>query len=231
MCGRFTFAVDPADLSEIFPGYEFPADLRPRYNIAPTQDVAVVANDGERRVACFRWGLIPSWAQDPAIGSRMINARAEMVAEKPSFRAAYKRRRCLVLADGYYEWRKEPGGARKTPFFIRLKSKPGAGSRGSRPFAFAGLWETWESPEGSPVRSCTIITTTPNDALRAIHDRMPVILAPRDYGIWLSQADAAPATLAPLLRPYPADDMEAFAVSPLVNNPRNDDPRCIAPAS
>ncbi|MBI3071545.1 MAG: SOS response-associated peptidase [Deltaproteobacteria bacterium] len=230
MCGRYTFAVDPADLAEVLPGYEFPADVRPRYNIAPTQNVAVVANDGERRVQLFRWGLIPSWAKDPAIGARMINARAETVAEKPSFRAAFKRRRCLVLADGYYEWRKETGGAKKTPFHIRLKPAPSKETRGvqrSRPFAFAGLWETWDSPDGGPLRTCTIITTTPNAALVAIHDRMPVILAPRDYAMWLARADTPPATLAPLLKPYPADEMEAVRVSTFVNNPRNDDPRCI----
>ncbi len=230
MCGRFTLFVDPQDLMDAFPGFEAPEHIAPRYNIAPTQPVAVIANTGQNKIEFFRWGLIPSWAtpalaggarEDPAIGDRMINARAETLAEKPSFRTAYRRRRCLVLADGFYEWRKEPG-QRKTPMFIRLQS--------GRPFAFAGLWESWRPPDDQPILSCTIITTTPNELLAPIHNRMPVILAPEAYDLWLDPAEKRPDQLRDWLRPFPADQMTAHPVSTLVNNPQNDAPACIVPA-
>jgi len=163
--------------------------------------------------------LIPSWAKDPVIGSRMINARAESLAEKPSFRSAFRRRRCLVLADGFYEWRKD--GARKTPMYIKLAS--------GRPFAFAGLWENWFSPDGSNILSCTIITTQPNTLMEPIHNRMPVILPPEAYPVWLSPSEQDPARLSALLSPYPPAQMTAFPVSTLVNSPANDSPGCIIP--
>ncbi len=169
MCGRFTLTTSPEQLRAAFYGLSVPDQVQPRYNIAPTQPVAVVANDDKFQMDFFIWGLIPSWAKDPAIGSRMINARAETLAEKPSFRAAFRRRRCLVLADGFYEWRQEPGQRSKTPMYIKLKS--------GEPFAFAGLWENWNSPDGSNVLSCTIITTEPNSLMQSIHNRMPVILS------------------------------------------------------
>jgi putative SOS response-associated peptidase YedK len=168
MCGRFTLAIDPADLSEAFPGFSFPKEMTPRYNIAPSQPVAVVANNSRSQVEFFQWGLVPSWAQDPSIGNRMINARAESLAEKPSFRTAYKRRRCLILADGFYEWQSVPGGKTKTPMLIRMKS--------GEPFAFAGLWEVWHPDQDDALLTCTIITTTPNVLMEKIHNRMPVIL-------------------------------------------------------
>jgi putative SOS response-associated peptidase YedK len=185
--------------------------------------VAVVVNDGENALQYFKWGLIPPFARDPSIGSRMINARAETLAEKPSFRAAYGRRRCLVIADGFFEWRQDPGGKTKTPMLIRMKS--------GRPFAFAGLWETWR-PRGSrkePVRSCTIITTAPNPLLEKIHNRMPVILKPESYQVWLDPAEKSPEELAHLLVPFPESEMTARPVSTLVNNPRNDVPECVRP--
>lgn len=223
MCGRFTLAVDLEDLRAAFPWLVLPeglSRLAPRYNVAPTQPVAVVPNTGERRLDFFVWGLIPSWADDPRIGSRMINARAETLGEKPSFRAAFRRRRCLVLANGFYEWRKEPQGS-KTPMFITLKS--------GQPFAFAGLWETWHSPHGDELLSCTIITTTPNDLVRPIHDRMPVILPEDAYEAWLDPAERSPDELSALLGPYPAGEMAAYPVSQAVNNPANDVPECIVP--
>jgi putative SOS response-associated peptidase YedK len=223
MCGRFTLTIDPSLLREAFPGFEVPGDLAPRYNIAPTQPVAVIANDGQQQIQMFRWGLIPHWAKDPKIGNRMINARAETVAEKPSFRNAYRRRRCLVLADGFYEWRKEPGQKRKTPMYIRLQS--------GRPFGFAGLWETWQPDGGEALRSCTIITTTPNELVAPIHNRMPLVLAPEAYELWLDPAEQAPDRLDPWLGPYPASEMTAYPVSTLVNNPRNDSAACIVPAA
>ncbi len=223
MCGRFTLTVALDELRAAFPWLGLPDglnELMPRYNVAPTQPVAVVPNTGERRLDFFTWGLIPSWADDPKIGSRMINARAETLAEKPSFRAAFRRRRCLVLADGFYEWRKEPRGP-KTPMYIALKS--------GEPFAFAGLWETWHSPLGDEILSCTIITTRPNELVRPIHDRMPVILPESAYDVWLDPAEQPPDVLSPLLGPYPAEEMAAYEVSPAVNNPANDMPECIAP--
>jgi putative SOS response-associated peptidase YedK len=220
MCGRFTLFIDPKDLMEAFPGFAVPDTWTPRYNIAPSQPVAVIANNGKNEIEYFRWGLIPSWAKDPKIGNRMINARAETVAEKPSFRAAYRRRRCLVLADGFYEWRKEPGQKAKTPMYIKLAS--------GGPFAFAGLWESWHAPDDQNVLSCTIITTTPNDLVKKIHNRMPVILDPKAYDLWLDSEERSPDQLGEWLRPYPASEMTAYPVSRLVNSPQNDVPACVA---
>jgi putative SOS response-associated peptidase YedK len=221
MCGRFTLSLDPADLAAAFPEFNFPQKLAPRYNIAPTQPVLALPNDGSRRADFFLWGLIPSWAKDPSIGSRLINARAETLAEKPSFRAAFKYRRCLIFADGFYEWQPLPGQKAKQPYFIRLKS--------GRPFAFAGLWELWNSPDGGQLPSCTIITTTPNELMAGLHNRMPVILRPDDYAQWLDPAPLPTRSLLPLLQPYPAEEMTAHPVSPLVNNPANDRPECTQP--
>lgn len=222
MCGRFTLTLDANELRQAFPWLTIPdRDLPPRYNIAPTQPVAVVANNHPDRLDFFSWGLIPSWAKDPKMGSRLINARAETLAEKPAFRSAYRRRRCLVLADGFYEWRKEAGTSRRTPMYIHMKS--------GEPFGFAGLWETWNSPLGDLVLSCTIVTTTPNELLAPIHDRMPAILPREHYERWLDPGEQHPEQLAPLLRPYPADRMEAYAVSPLVNSPAYDTAECIRP--
>lgn len=222
MCGRFSLSLDPDEIAAALPGYELPADLAPRYNIAPSQSVAVIANTGAQKVELFRWGLIPAWAKDPAIGDRMINARAETLTEKPAFRAAFRRRRCLILADGFYEWRAEPGSRAKTPYYIRLM----AGGL----FAFAGLWETWQPPTGEPLHSCTILTTTPNALIAPIHDRMPVILPEAVYPLWLAPGDQSPAALQPLLAPYPAEALVAHPVSRLVNAPRHDAPDCIVPA-
>lgn len=217
MCGRFSLTVNPEGVQAAFPGFSLPSQLAPRYNIAPTQPVAVIPNEGKQRIEYFYWGLIPSWAKDPGIGSKMINARAETLAEKPAFRAAYKRRRCLILADGFFEWRKDAGG--KTPMYIHMAS--------GEPFAFAGLWEVWHSPDGSEIPSCTIITTEPNELIASIHNRMPVIL-PRDaFTEWLDPAERPASALQDLLRPFPGDQMEAYPVSTVVNNPRHDAPECI----
>jgi len=222
MCGRFSLWLELTDLVKAFPGFTFPQDLAPRYNIAPTQHVAVVPNDGQKRVAQFQWGLVPFWAKDPTMGSRMINARAETLAEKPAFRSAYRRRRCLVLADGFYEWRLEPDGRTKTPMYVRMAT--------GAPFAFAGLWEVWR-PDDAPLYSCTIITTEPNALMAPIHNRMPVMLAPEAYDRWLDPAELPASALAPLLAPYPAETMVAYPVSRLVNSPVNDAPACIVPVA
>ena len=222
MCGRFTLRTPAHRLAEAFGVRELP-NLPPRYNIAPTQDVVAIrhAADGVgRRLVLLRWGLIPSWAKDLAVGNRMINARAESVTQKPAFRAAFHRRRCLVAADGFYEWQKAQDG-KKQPYHIRLKD--------DAPFAIAGLWERWHAPTQEVVESCTLITTSANDLLMPIHDRMPVILPAADYDAWLDPDPPSADELTALLRPYPSDEMTASPVDRLVNDPRNDAPACIAP--
>lgn len=222
MCGRFSLSASPAELATLFDLDNFP-ELPARFNIAPTQPVAVVrqAHDSTRReVTLMRWGLIPSWAKDISIGSRMINARAETVAEKPSFRAAFKRRRCLIPASGFFEWQKRAD--RKQPYFIGMEEQG--------PFALAGLWEYWEGADGSALETTTILTTTPNDLVKPLHNRMPVILHPQDFSDWLNPSTRADF-LMHLLRPYPAADMIAYPVSTLVNSPANDRPECVEPLS
>lgn len=224
MCGRFTLVASPSEIESSFPWVETPKQMTPRYNIAPMQPIAVIPNDGRNQLEFFQWGLVPSWAKDPQIGNRLINARAESLAEKPAFRNAFRHRRCLILADGFYEWCREPrsGSRVRTPMYIRLKS--------GRPFAFAGLWEVWRPADGEPLLSCAIITTTPNELIAEIHDRMPVVLRPEAYTVWLDPMIRTPEVLNELLRPYPASEMEAYPVSTLVNNPKNDLPACILPA-
>ncbi len=223
MCGRFTLATNLGTIAKHFGVSAFPEELGhvPRYNIAPTQTVIVVSDDGTRHFTQMRWGLIPTWAKDQAIGNRMLNARAETVATKPAFRAALRKRRCLIPADGFYEWHQRGRG--KQPFRIVLKSQ--------EPFGFAGLWETWTPPEGKEIRTCTIITTEANELLKPIHDRMPVILTRQAEAIWLDPTIQDPAQLLPLLTPYPAHEMTAYAVSTKLNNPTNDSAECIEPVA
>ncbi len=221
MCGRFVLSSPLTLIAEAFRVRDGNGDLKPRYNIAPGQDIlAVLCEEGARRLSRFRWGLVPSWADDPSIGNRMINARAETVAGKPSFRSAFGKRRCLIIADGFYEWRRQQG-RRKSPVYVCLKSQ--------EPFGFAGLYESWHSPEGPEIRSCTIITTEANDLLRPVHDRMPVIVAREDEDNWLDPAVPDKNRLLALLRPYPAGKMKAYDVSPRVNIPANDSPDNIKP--
>jgi putative SOS response-associated peptidase YedK len=222
MCGRFTLTVDPAEIADTFGSFTFPTQFAPRYNIAPTQPVLAIPNDAKNKADFFIWGLIPSWAKDPSIGNKLINARGETVAEKPSFRGSFKYKRCLILTDGFYEWKTQPGAKTKTPYFIHMKNR--------QPFAFAGLWDEWQSPEGSAVRTCTIITTEPNELMSTLHNRMPVILDPKDYDLWLDTAPQTPDKLIHLIKPFPADGMSAHPVSTLVNKPGNDRPECVVPA-
>ncbi len=223
MCGRFTLRAPASAVVEHFALSGDVPPLPPRYNIAPTQAVPVVRLDSHaqppprRELVGLRWGLIPHWAKDPSIGSRMINARAETVAEKSAYKAALRRRRCLLAADGFYEWQKV--GGRKQPYYITLHD--------GGPFAFAGLWECWEGPDHSHIESCTLLTTEPNELVRPIHNRMPVLLPPDAYELWLDAGEQDPGRLLPLLRPYPAELMRAHTVSTLVNSPRNDSPDCI----
>ena len=197
------------------------AEITPSYNVAPTQQVAAVLEDeGGRRLEMLRWGLVPSWADDPEIGARMINARSETAPEKPSFRRAFRGRRCLIAADGFYEWKRENGG--KQPYYFRMQD--------GRPFAFAGLWESWEKGGEGILRTCAILTTRANSVLSEVHDRMPVILPHDAYDAWLDP-DADREELGELMIPYAGDDLETYPVSRFVNSPRNNDERCIEPAA
>jgi putative SOS response-associated peptidase YedK len=221
MCGRYTLKTPVEQLSEKF---QFPEiiPLKPRYNIAPSQNVAVVRrlpDDLDRKLAMLRWGLIPRWAKDPTKGAQPINAMAETAAEKPMFRDAFKRRRCLVPADGFYEWKQE--GGRKQPVYIHMKDV--------EPFAFAGLWERWLGEEDEFIESCTILTTEPNELLVPIHNRMPVILDPSDYEQWLDPDIQDVSRLNSLLRSYPSNQMTYIPVNLRANNPRNDDALCLEP--
>jgi len=218
MCGRYSLTTPEESLVALFDAGPI-AGYRPRYNVAPSQEVAAVRLvDGRRAWAWLRWGLIPSWAKDPAIGNRMINARAETVAEKPSFRAAFKARRCLIAASGFYEWRRSNGA--KQPYDIGLID--------GGPFAFAGLWERWRGADGEAVETCTILTTDAAPAIAHIHPRMPVILDAAHFDVWLETAPESVEMLQALLAPYPGGRLRARPVSRRVNDPRNDDPDCLA---
>ena len=220
MCGRFVLRASPQNMQTLFDLVEAPPTA-PRYNIAPTQPVLAVRADphgGLREATYLNWGLIPFWAKDPKIGSRMINARSETAAQKPSFRAAFKYRRCIVPADGFYEWKKEKGG--KQPYLIGLES--------GGVFGIAGLWEHWEQ-DGSVIESCTLLTTEANEMMASLHHRMPVILEPQDYDEWLDTSVQKADPLLHLMRPFRGAAMRAFAVSKVVNNARNDERGCVEP--
>jgi len=217
MCGRYSFAVEDELIRERFGVTVRSAVYKARYNCAPAQDLAVITNEEPDTLNFFRWGLIPSWAKDVSIGNKLINARAETVMEKTSFRNAFRKRRCLVPADGFFEWKKNGG---KIPFRIILKNRG--------PFSMAGIWEQWDGPGGEAIRSFSILTTSPNLLMEKIHSRMPVILQPQDEKLWLGHAKED--ELAGLLRPFPEELMAAYPVSSLVNSPRNDTPEILQAA-
>lgn len=221
MCGRFARKRSSSAMAKDFGVEEITDDLQPSFNVAPTQLVAVVLNSGKKRMAAMRWGLVPSWATDPTIAGRLINARAETLTAKAAFKEAFKRRRCLVVGDGFFEWQKQ--GAGKIPLFIHLKPE--------RPFGFAGLYEIWTPPLGEPLVTCTIITTEPNELVKPIHDRMPVILPKDAEDFWLDTDVEDHTRLLDLLQPYPSDEMAAYVVSKLVNSVKNDSPECIEPVA
>lgn len=222
MCGRFAFYSPHEAVTRLFGVADVP-DIEPRYNIAPTQYVAVVrdaAGDAGRRVAMLYWGLVPSWAKEKSIGARMINARGETLREKPSFRSAYRRRRCLVLADGYYEWQRAAGA--KQPYLISFADQ--------EPFGMAGLWESWRDPgSGEALESCCIVTTTPAESVAHVHDRMPVIVGRADYAEWLDPRNEAVDRLDRLLVPCSAPGLQAVAVDRRVNDARNQGADLLAP--
>jgi putative SOS response-associated peptidase YedK len=220
MCGRFVIKADPDQIQAAFKLEEVTTTIEPNYNVAPTQTVVtVVQRDGRNVLEAMRWGLIPVWAKEMGIGAKMINARAESVADKPTFKRPLKSQRCLIVADGFYEWPKK--GASKDPVFIHCKAKG--------PIGFAGLYDTWKSPDGERLTSCTIITTTANELMKPIHDRMPVILPKTAYKRWLDPSNQDLDELVPLLQPYPANKMLAYRVSTLVNSTRNNSPDLIRP--
>ena len=222
MCGRFTLFEADQILSREF-SVHVPLSLGPRYNIAPSQPVATIRISpatGEREMAIFRWGLVPHWAKDPSIGNRLINARAETAHEKPAFKSAFRTRRCLIPTNGFYEWQKQE--RHKQPFFVRMRK--------GRLFAFAGLWDHWEEEGGSAVDTCTILTTGTNEILKPIHDRMPVIVAPQNYDLWLDVSIKSPETLNPILVPYNPEEMESYPVRSIVNDPSHEGVECIEAA-
>lgn len=221
MCGRFTQTQSSEIIAQVFELENVP-ELTPRYNIAPTQPVATVivtAEDKKRQFQMLRWGLIPSWAKDSKMAARLINARAETVTEKPAFRSAFRKRRCLVIADGFYEWQQLQG--KKQPFYFRLSE--------GEPFAFAGLWEHWQNQDGETITSCTLLTTEANQFMSPIHNRMPVILQPKDYALWLDPEIEKLDLLKSLLQPYSEEGMTCYAVDRKVNSPKNDSSECITP--
>jgi putative SOS response-associated peptidase YedK len=222
MCGRYVqFSLFPILQKEFGLKFGEEVDLKPSWNLAPTQNVPVVVNEDGNRLTTCRWGLIPPWSKDMAIGSRMINARAETLAEKPSFKSPFKKHRCLVVADGFYEWKKTVTG--KAPTYIHMTD--------GSPIGFAGLYSDWTSPEGEAIRTCTIVTTEPNELLAPIHNRMPVIIPPDKRHIWLDPGQQDPEALSLLLTPYSAGEMEAWEVARTVNSPTNNGPELIAPVS
>jgi len=216
MCGRFTLNLPPEILAKIF---SIPApSLTPRYNIAPSQQIAVIRNfSGENHLDYMRWGLVPSWAEDTSIGYKLINARSETVFEKNSFKRAIRTRRCLIPASGFYEWQHSDNV--KTPYYISMAD--------DQPMAFAGIWEQWKAPDHSILETCAILTTAANHLMETIHDRMPVILHPQEYSLWLDREVSEPESLKQLFKPYPSDVMNAYKVSSMINNPRNDGEECI----
>jgi len=218
MCGRFSLTVPERFFSTAFVFNDIP-EMQPDYNIPPGVDIWAVRNQNtsnDKEIVKLRWGLVPFWAKDPSIGNRMINARSETLAEKPAFRSAFQRRRCLIPADGFFEWQRD--GKNRTPYFIKRKE--------GQPFAMAGLWEKWESSTGERLESCTILTTSPNELMKELHDRMPVMLNAEKMEIWLNQ-ESTRKSLQELTAPYPAEDMEAYPVSSLVNSPKNNGPECL----
>jgi putative SOS response-associated peptidase YedK len=219
MCNRYTLKTPPDLIAEHFDLDHLP-ELSPRYNIAPTQNVLAVREpQGQREAVLLRWGLVPSWADDLKIGRRLLNARAETAASKPAYRAAFRKRRCLLVADGYYEWKTVSG--KKQPYYFHL--------RDHAVFAFAGLWEHWHH-NNQDIESCALLTTEANELGRPIHDRMPVILDRQASTLWLDPDIDDPTALQELLQPYPAQKMRCEAANPVVNNPRHDAPDCLLPA-
>ena len=222
MCGRFTLFLSIAEITDEFEVYDVDWIQEPSYNIAPGQNIAgVLKKDGDKSLTTLRWGLIPHWAKEENIGYRMINARAETLTQKPTFSRPFKTQRCIIPANGFYEWKQDIVSRKKTPFYIKLSS--------GKPMGFAGLYDTWKSKEGNIITSCTIITTKPNALIGQLHNRMPVILEPNSREMWLDKTIQEPQELIPLLKPYDADEMAMYEVSKMVNSIKYNGPDCIKP--
>lgn len=220
MCGRFTYVISYAEFLQHYKIDKEMNRFSPNFNASPGQKIPVVmTSDSARVLDAYKWGLVPHWANDPEMGGRMINARAETIAEKPSFRGPFFSQRCLIIADGFYEWKRE--GVAKIPYYVKLKDRP--------VFGFAGLWDHWKSPEGTVIKSCTIITVGPNDFMKGIHDRMPAILPKESEPAWLDPTNKDKAALLSSLKPYDSGQMEAHEVSKAVNDPLNNSEECIKP--
>jgi putative SOS response-associated peptidase YedK len=217
LCGRFEIHSTLEIIAKVFGIDSITFDYSPSYNVAPSQDILLVVNDGKRHLVRSRWGFVPPWSKELSAGYKMINARAESVADKPSFRRAFQDQRCLVVADGFYEWKKD--GPKKRPFYIRLKS--------GEPFGFAGLYSIWKSPEGEQIWTSTIITTDANEIVRPLHDRMPVIASPDAYDLWLDPSIHDRALLQDILKSYPSEELEVYEVTAKVNSPKNNAPENI----
>ncbi|MEZ5197073.1 MAG: SOS response-associated peptidase [Bacteroidales bacterium] len=218
MCGRFSFSPLAKIIEDRFDIKVDKATYKPRYNCAPSQNLAVISNSDTDVLSYYRWGIIPFWAKDKSIGNKLINSKAETITEKPSFKSAFKKKRCLVLSDGFYEWKKV-SPKEKIPYRIKMRE--------DTLFSMAGIWDAWKNQDGEFIHSFSIITTTPNELMANIHTRMPVILDKKDEKLWLS--DEEPELLLPLLKPFPANEMTAYAVSTLVNSPMNDSPDILRP--
>ena len=219
MCGRFSRRMTTEEIAESFEAGQILCGLEPSYNVAPSQDVFAIINGKDRKLVSFKWGLIPYWSKDPSIGYKMINARAESISEKPSFKLPLKSKRCLIIADGFYEWRKERKN--KIPMFFHLKSH--------KPFGFAGLYDNWTSIDGEKISTFTIITTDANELMKQIHYRMPVILPKEKESIWIDSNIHDIDILLPILKPYDSNLMEMYEVSRFVNSPKNNSKECIQP--
>ena len=217
MCGRFEIHSAVELIAKIFGIEDWEIEYRPNYNVAPSQDILIIKNEGKRRLVSSRWGFVPSWSKDLSAGYKMINARAETLAEKQSFKTAFEKQRCLVVADGFFEWKKE--GVGKKPYYIRLKS--------GKPFGFAGLYNIWTSPEGERLTTSTIITTDANDLLRPIHNRMPVITQVSNYDKWLDHSITDKDILSSILKPFPSEEMEYYPVTSKMNSVKYNDPENI----
>jgi putative SOS response-associated peptidase YedK len=218
MCGRFVQKSDIRKIAPLFKAAIVESDVLPRYNITPRQPIAVVMEKGQRKIVTMKWGLVPHWAKNETISNKLINARSETVTEKPSFKDSFKKRRCLIIADGFYEW--QGSGLTKRPFFICMKDDV--------PFGMAGLYDIWTNAGGEKITTCTIVTTEANEIMKPIHHRMPVILDAKDYDVWLN-VEKTDSNLQTILKPCNSDLLKAYEVSLNVNNPRNDSPECIAP--
>jgi len=220
MCGRFTITLDPGEIQELLNLGPFVHIHQPRYNVAPSQPIPIVKDNVTKSIELYKWGLVPFWAKDPNIGYKMINARSETAHKKPSFRAAFKHRRCLILADGFFEWHADIKGGPKTPYLFKLQN--------NLPFTFAGLYEHWPIPSGGELHTCTILTCQPNELVSGYHNRMPVMLGDDSRWSWLNPT-AKEGDLLALLGPYPADEMTCYPVSRAINSPKNDQPEVIKP--